>query len=351
MSTPPEAPPFAPAKIYALSTAFWHSRMIVTASDLGVFAALGDHPATADDLAGGLGLKSPVLPDFLDALVALGLLNRDGEKYSNTAETEYYLVPGKRYFMGTYLTFVDRFMRPSWERLDEVMRTGKALAADQGQHDGPEGEGAEFFENTYADTNMQRLFVEAQDALSSEIAWEISRRIDWKRWNTIADLGGARGNTAGILLQANPHLTGTVFDMPPLEPLFTEHMARLGVQDRAKYQGGDWFADPLPTGEVLLCGHALHNWTAEQRRIVIAKAFGAVQPGGAFMVHDLMIDEARSRLNPLLLSLAMTLSVGGSGYKRSECEAWMREAGFVDVESVLLQDYDGHTVVIGHKPV
>ncbi|GAA1774675.1 methyltransferase [Actinomadura chokoriensis] len=344
------APPFPPAKIYELSTAFWHSKMLVSASELGVFAQLAEGPATAAELAGRLGLKSPALPEFLDALAAMGMLERDGDAYRNSSEADYYLVPGKRYFMGTYLGFVDRFMRPTWEGLAEVMRTGTPQIPHPPQGDAPQGEGEEFFEQTYADPQLQRMFVEAQDALSSELAWELSRRIDWSGRSDVVDLGGARGNVAGILLQAHPHLTGTVFDMPPLQPLFDEHMARLGVADRARYQGGDWFADPLPEGGTLLCGHALHNWTTDQRRTVIGKAFEAVRPGGAFMVYDLMFDDERGRLNPLLLSLAMTLSVGGSGYSAAECVRWMADAGFTGVETVALQDYDGHTVVIGHKP-
>lgn len=371
MTTPTTAPPFAPAKVYELSTAFWQTKLIMTASELGVFARLADGPATRAELGEGLGLKPPALHDFLDALVALGLLERrDGGRYANTAESDFYLVPGKRYYMGHYLTFVDNFMRPTWDGLAEMLRTGKPPApqgpppgppapngagpdAGQGARNGAEAvqkEGSEFFEHTYANVDLQRMFMEAQDSLSSEIAWEISRRVDWSQWRTLVDLGGARGNTAGILLEAHPHLTATVFDMPPIEPLFHEHMERLGVTGRARYQGGDWFENPLPEGDVLLCGHALHNWTTEQRRTVIAKAYDAVLPGGAFLVHDLMIDAGRERLNPLMLSLAMTLSVGGSGYTAEECIGWLAEAGFKDVEAIPLQDHDGHTVVLGRKP-
>lgn len=351
MTSPVQAPPFAPAKVYALSTAFWQTKLIMTAGELEIFARLAEGPATVEGLAEKLSLHAPVLHDFLDALVALGLLERDGGRYSNSPEADYYLVPGKRYYMGHYLTFVDKFMKPTWDGLGEVLRTGKPPEPQAPpQEAAPGKEGAEFFEHTYANVDLQRMFMEAQDSLSSEVAWELSRRIDWSRWTRLVDLGGARGNTAGILLQAHPHLNATVFDMPPIEPLFHEHMERLGVQDRARYQGGDWFENPLPEGDVLLCGHALHNWTAEQRKTVIGKAYEAVRPGGVFMVHDLMIDADRRRLNPLMLSLAMTLSVGGSGYKAGECAGWMGEAGFTGVETVPLQDYDGHTVVIGHKP-
>jgi SAM-dependent methyltransferase len=351
MTTPVQAPPFAPAKVYRLSTAFWQTKLIMTASEVGLFAQLADGPATLAQITDKLGLRPPALHDFLDALVALELLERDGDSYRNSAEADFYLVPGERYYMGHYLMFVDKFMRPTWDGLGEVLRTGKPQPPEHAAPEAAPGqEGAEFFEQTYANVDLQRMFMEAQDALSSEIAWELSRRIDWSPWTRIADLGGARGNTAGILLEAHPHLTATVFDMPQIEPLFNEHMERLGVRERARYQGGDWFADPLPEAEVLLCGHALHNWNAEQRRTVIGKAYQAVRPGGVFMVHDLMIDEARTRLNPLTLSLAMTLTVGGSGYTAAECVEWMREAGFTDVETISLEDYDGHTVVIGHKP-
>lgn len=354
MTTPVQAPPFPPAKVYTLSTAFWQTKMIGTASELGIFAQLADGPKTLQELTESLGLHQPALHDFLDALVALELLERDGDTYRNSAEADFYLVPGRRYYMGHYLTFVDKFMRPTWEGLGDVLRTGRPQAPQPPEHPQPDAapgeEGSEFFEHTYANVDLQRMFMEAQDSLSSEIAWELSRRIDWSNWTHLVDLGGARGNTAGIVLQAHPHLTATVFDMAQIEPLFAEHMERLGLQDRARFQGGDWFENPLPDGDVLLCGHALHNWTAEQRKTVIGKAYEAVRPGGVFLVHDLMIDEDRSRLNPLMLSLAMTLSVGGSGYKASDCIGWMSEVGFTDVRAIPLEDHDGHTVVMGHKP-
>ncbi|WP_160822500.1 methyltransferase dimerization domain-containing protein [Actinomadura sp. J1-007] len=94
-----------------------------------MFARLADGPATRAELGEGLGLKPPALHDFLDALVALGLLERrDGGRYANTAESDFYLVPGKRYYMGHYLTFVDNFMRPTWDGLAEMLRTGKPPA-------------------------------------------------------------------------------------------------------------------------------------------------------------------------------------------------------------------------------
>lgn len=357
-TTQSEAPPFAPNKIYELSCAYWGTRVLLSADEVGVFGLLGEGPATPEQIAERLDLHPAALGDFLDALVALGLLERDGDRYRNAPEADYYLVPGKRYHMGGYMRFVDKFMFPTWEGLTDILRTGKPqyphppAGAPAGGPDGStkEVEGAEFFEHTYGAEETGRTLLDAADALNTEVAWELTRRIDWTPWTDIVDLGGARGNVAGILLQAHPHLRATVFDMPPVEPLFHERMASLGLSDRARFQGGDWFSDgPLPEGEALLCGHALHNWTSEQRRSVIGKAFHAVRPGGVFMIYDLMIDPGRDRLNPLLLSLLMRLGMGGSGYSAEECRELMLDAGFSRVEDVRLQDFDGHTVVIGHK--
>jgi hypothetical protein len=257
--------------------------------------------------------------------------------------------------MGGYLEFVRKMMWPGWEGLTETLRSGtpqfpKAFLrsfTEQTTQDTPEGE---LFEKVWGNPETQRLLLEATDALNTEIAWEMVRRIDFGGWKSLVDLGGSRGNVASILLSGNPHLSATVFDLKPLEPLFTQHVASLGLQDRARFQPGDWFKDPLPAGDVLLTSHALHNWTTDQRGMIIGKAYEAVRPGGVLMICELMLDDARTRLNPLTLSLLMKLGMGGSGYTIGECRALMTTAGFVDTEAVTLQDYDRHTVMIGHKP-
>jgi SAM-dependent methyltransferase len=348
-----QPPPVAPAKIYELSCAYWNTQVLLSAAQLGIFAMLGNGPATAGKIQEELGLHPLAVRDFLDSLTALGLLQREGNTYRNSPEAGTYLVPGQPHFMGPYLEFVDKVVRPSWDGLSDLLRQGKPQY-HQPAPDGPGTEDqevppSEFFERQWGNEETQRLFLAAADGLSVEIAWELTRRIDWSKWENLVDLGCARGNLTGILLSASPHLRATGFDMPQLAPLFEQHMASLGLTGRTRFEPGDWFKDKLPEGDVLLCSHALHNWTTEERRTVIEKAYHATRPGGALLICELMIDDDRSRLNPLLLSLLMMLGMSGSGYTTGECRALMEGAGFTQVETVTLHDYDKHTVMIGHK--
>lgn len=354
-----KAPPVSPARIFELSCAYWNTRILLSAAEVGIFSALDQAPETAQGICDKLGLHHLAIEEFLDSLAALGLIRREHGRYYNSEMAQTYLVPRKPHYMGGYLEFVRTMLWPGWVGLTDTLRTGRpqfpgAFLAGRTDQAGSEKDGAsvspgDVFAQVWGNPETRRLLLEATDALNTEIAWEMTRHIDFSGWKSLVDLGGSRGNVASILLSANPHLSATIFDLEPLRPLFDEHMRTLGLQDRARFQPGDWFADPLPDGDALLTSHALHNWNTEQRRLIIGKAYHAVRPGGVLMICELMLDDARTRLNPLLLSLLMKLGMGGSGYTTGECRALLAEAGFTDIQAVTLEDYDRHTVMIGHK--
>jgi SAM-dependent methyltransferase len=355
-STSRQALPFPPTNIYELSIAHWHTKLMISAANAGIFASLGsDGNATVEELSERLGLHRPTLHDVLDSLVALGLLERTGNRYRNSPETDFYLVPGSRYFMGGYLGYVDKFIMPAWDTLTDLLRNGPTppaapAATPEPEPGQPQAKGKSFYQEGYRDNNTIRLVLSVAESLAAELAWILAKEVDWSNWNSLVDLGGGRGNVASIVLEANPHLHATVFDLPPLLPFFDEFVTELGLENRMRFEPGDWFADALPEGDVMLCGHALHNWEPDRQQLVIEKAYRALRPGGALLVYDLMIDEERRRPNPLMLSLLMRLRrMGGSGYTAAQCEGLMKAAGFAEVEHRLLADHDGHTLVIAHK--
>lgn len=120
------------------------------------------------------------------------------------------------------------------------------------------------------------------------------------------------------------------FDLPPLGPIFDEYVAGFGLQERLRFQPGDFFRDPLPTADVLVMGHVLHDWSLDEKRTLLAKAHAALPAGGALVVYETIIDDAR-RANAfgLLMSLNMLIETpAGADYTSAECAAWMRQVGF-----------------------
>jgi hypothetical protein len=149
---------------------------------------------------------------------------------------------------------------------------------------------------------------------------------------------------------AHPHLTGAGFDLPNVQSAFEAYVAERGLSNRLAFHPGNFFEDSLPHADVLIMGRVLHDWDIPTRKLLLAKAYAALPPGGALVVHETFIDDARrNRAHSLLASLNMLIQTdGGSECTEDECMTWMREAGFGETHLVPLAGR--HTAAVGKKP-
>jgi hypothetical protein len=131
--------------------------------------------------------------------------------------------------------------------------------------------------------------------------------------------------------------------------MFARYVARHGLADRLRFQGGDFFTDPLPSGDVLVMGRILHNRDLATKRVLLRKAWDALAAGGALIVYEWLIDDnRRAAAAGLLSSLNMLLmTAGGFDFTGPDCIEWMSEAGFRDMRVVALTA--GQSMVIGTK--
>ncbi len=330
-----------PADIKRLGNAFCHAKLLLTATELGLFADLAAYGgATAAQLASRLNLAGRGVRDLLDALVVLGLLRRTDERYDLTETAGRHLVPGRPAYLGGFLDRANRVLYPAWGNLTEALRTGEPQVPSAG-----DGE----FERMLAQPTQQAQYLKMMDAVNSQLAPLLADAVDWSRFRQLVDVGGARGNLAALLVHAHPHLRATVFDLPVMAGAQVAHMATMRPPAPVRFVGGNFFVDPIPAGDVLVIGHVLHNWSPEERQLLVKKAFAALRPGGTLVVYDAMLDDQPTDLARLVVSLNMLLvTQGGSEYPASECRRWLTEAGFVDVCARPLGGAD--TLVTGTKP-
>jgi hypothetical protein len=333
------------AGIKRLGNAFCHAKLLHTANEIELFARLdGYGEATASQIAQGAGLHERGARQFLDALVALGLLHRsstgDAARYALTEPARQHLVPARPGYLGGFLNRASHVLYPAWGNLTEALRTGQPQVPSAG-----DGE----FERMLSHPKQQATYLRMMDSISTPLAPLLAEAVDWPAFRHLVDVGGARGNLAARLVHAHPHLSATVFDLPVMADAHAQHMATMSPPPPVGFAGGDFFVDPLPRGDILVLGHVLHNWSPEERQLLVKRAFEAVEPGGTLLVYDAMLDDEATDLARLVVSLTMLLVTrGGSEYPASACEQWLRSAGFTDVVRRPLGNTD--TVVVGRKP-
>ena len=309
-----------PDAIMQLTRAYAGSKALVSAVELGLFTTLADGPQTGAALQAKLGLQPRGIADWLDALVSLGMLERDGGRYANTAATGLYLDRAKPTYVGGMVVGMAADTS-HWDSLTAALRTGR-----------PQIEGDDDYLGQYRDPALFTEFMHSMTGLSMGAAQAIAERFPWQRYRTVIDVGAAEGCVPVQLALRHPQLTGGGFDLPPVRPAFEDYVNAHGLADRLRFYPGDFFADPLPPAEVLVMGHVLHNWSLEQKLELLGKAYRALPDGGALIVYESLIDDDR-RTNTfgLLLSVAMLLVThDGFGYTGAQCRSWMSDIGFRD---------------------
>ena len=311
-------------RIMQVGMGFEASKALLSAVELGVFSELAEAGALdAEALRDRLDLHPRSATDFFDALVALGMLEREDGRYSNTPVTDLFLDRAKPCYIGGMLEMSNARLYGFWGSLTEGLRTG----APQNE---AKGGGEDFFGEIYADPERLAQFTRAMSAVSGGAAQAIAAEFPWGDHQSVIDVGCAEGAVPVQIALAHEHITGGGFDLPPVEPIFDAYVARFGLGKRLSFTAGDFFADPLPEADVLVMGHILHDWDLDEKRLLLQKAHDALPDGGALIVYEALIDDER-RNNPfgLLMSLNMLIETpGGFDFTGADCRAWMQETGF-----------------------
>jgi SAM-dependent methyltransferase len=325
-----------------LRLGFWGSKTLLSAVELGLFSELANGPLRLEALRARLSLHERGARDFLDSLVALGMLDRQDGLYANTEATGRFLDRAKPTYVGGILEMANNRLYPFWGNLTEALKTG------QPQNEAKQG-GCNPFEVIYANPRLLEEFLKAMTGVSLPTAQSIASSFPWQDYHSFVDVGCAQGSLSAEVAQTHPHLTGIGFDLPPVATVFIDYARKRGLADRLSFQAGSFWTDPLPSAEVIVMGHILHDWDLDQKRLLLAKAYAALPKGGALLVYDAIIDDARCKnAFGLLMSLNMLIETpGGFDYTGADCIGWMRDAGFAEAR---VQQLDGpNAMVIGLK--
>ena len=189
-----------PGQIMQLGLGFWGAKTLLSAVELGVFTELAKGPLEAEGLGARLRLHQRSARDFFDALVALGMLEREDGVYRNTPEADFFLDRAKPGYVGGLLEMANARLYPAWGKLTTALRTGEPQNESRGA--------ADTFAELYADPARLKQFLSAMTGISMSAARALAQQFPWAKFKTFMDVGGAQGCVSVLLALAHPHLTG-----------------------------------------------------------------------------------------------------------------------------------------------
>ncbi len=327
------------SRIVQMASAFQESCLLFAASDLGVFATL-ESMGTADNtqLARALQLNERGSRLLLDGCVAVGLLQKRGDLYENSAEASVFLVPGRGGDLSGALRY-NRDVYPAWGQLAQLARTG-APVEEPKLHLGD-------------DSDRTRNFVLSMHSKAMATALPVLSMLKLGGRRQLLDVGGGPGTFSMMIAQANPEITCTVLELPAIAAIARDLMRGQEGSERVRLLPGDYHSTSFPGhNDVILFFGMLHQESVATIRELLARAYEALIPGGSIYVMDMMTDATRA--NPpfsALFAVNMALTKE-NGWVFSDCELrdWMHEAGFRDMNIVPVPPPMPHWIAAASKP-
>ncbi len=296
---------------------FWTSRLMLTAAELDVFTHLDGEALTASQLAGRIGADPRATDRLLDALAALDFLKKDGDFFDLSASGRLLSSRHPETMLPMLLHFAGLWQ--SWGQLTTVVREGKPARRP----------GADM------DEAARKAFIGAMDAAGRGLSATIAGAFDATRFRRLLDIGGASGTYTRAFLQKNAHMTGVLFDLPPVIPIARERMEAEGLMERVVLVAGDYNKDALPGGcDLALLFAIIHQNSPAENLALFTKIYGVLESGGVLLIRDFIMDSSRTAPKTgTLFALNMLVNTpGGDTYTFAEISEALQKAGFGHIE-------------------
>lgn len=313
--------------ILDLIEAFRRSKVMFTAVQLGIFDQLAIGPQSSAALAVQLSLDRQALSRLLDGCVALQLLEREADVYSNSIAAARFLTRVSPETLAGYIVYSDQSLYKLWDHLDDAVREGTNRWTQTF------GSRSALFDHYFRDETATRSFLGGMHGFGQLASPRIVTAFDLSRFEYLVDLGGATGHLAMAACEAYPALKAIVFDLPAVEPFAREHITQAGFANRVEFVAGDFFAGDLPRGDLYVLGRILHDWDDAKIDKLLRKIFFLLPRQGALLVAETLVDDDRSGpVSTLMQDLNMLVCTDGRERTEAQYSALLRGAGFSTVQ-------------------
>jgi (2Fe-2S) ferredoxin/SAM-dependent methyltransferase len=313
-----DAAGIVPDEIMGTARAFMESRVLLSALELDLFTAVAGG-ATADAAAVARGTEPRATARLLNALVALGLLEKKDGVFSPSPVAARFLARSGKDDSVDALLHQASLWR-TWAGLTETVLSGRPAPREEMADRGDDWTVA---------------FIAAMHKGAAQRAPALVQAVGVEGVFRLLDVGGGSGAYSIAFAQASPSLSAVILDLAPVLAIAEGHVRAAGLAGRVVTREGDLRRDDLGSGfDLVLLSSICHMLGRDENRDLLRRAFAALVPGGRVVVSDFLLAEDRAApRQAALFSINMLVgTASGDCYTQSEYVAWMREAGFSSVE-------------------
>ncbi len=310
----PDQRPSSAAVIDDIANGFRSSQILLTANRLGVFAAIGTDALGVKELASTLNADTRGVRILCDALVAVSLLEKRDEKYTNSQSVLDCLLPDSPHPKSAMLTHT-AVLYERWAKLFDTVKSGQPPSDEE------------------IDLSIPRDkhgFTLAMADVARVSAKNTADRLDLSSVKRLLDVGGGPGLYAIEFAERYKQLEAVVFDFEEPCRIAQENIQNAGLADRVSVRIGNIFEDDIGTGyDFILLSNFIHTFSYRDSTIIISKCARGLSHSGRICVKDFVLDSDRT--SPAGAAVfAVNMLVGtkeGGCYTLEEIQNWFHNAG------------------------
>ncbi len=325
-----------PSTIMNYTFTIYSSFAMLAGIELDIFTHLSQRACTLYELGEKLSVKADKLRILLFTLVGSKLLNYSNGYFSNTLETDKFLVKGKPDYEGGGAYFYRAFWSACLQTAQSI-KTGVPQA-----------------EIDYSKLSEKELFNKLgsiyECTLSAGI--HLASRFEFSKYNNLLDIGGGNGGIAIGACKVNCHMRATIVELDEVVSIPGFYVDRENLSDRILIKGIN-IVEKKPEGIYdVAVARSFFQVLSPEEAINAIKNIGSVMSQGSYLYilgrildNNFIFPEKTVLFNLVFANIYDF----GQAYTENEYACWLNEGGFRIIE--VLHDFfsDGQSVIVARK--